>query len=69
VEAKLDAGLARNSQRLVQAGRSGEQFALLQELRLPGRYWAYTGNSTAAGVARALGLNLWPGEPTREGTI
>ena len=69
VEAKLDADLARNAQRLAQAGLSGEQFALLQELGLPDRYWAYTGNSTAAGVARALGLNLWPVEPTREGTI
>ncbi len=69
VEAKLDAGLARDAQRLAQAGRSGAQFALLQELGLPDRYWAYTGNSTAAGVARALGVDLWPGTPTREGTV
>jgi len=69
VEAKLDAGLAHDAQRLAFAGRSGEQVALLQELGLPDRYWAYTGNSTAAGVARALGLSLWPSKPTREGTI
>lgn len=69
VEAKLDAGLARNAQRLALAGRGGEHVALLQELGLPDRYWAYTGNSTAAGVARALGLSLWPSEPTREGTV
>jgi iron complex transport system substrate-binding protein len=69
VEAKLDAGLARDAQRLAAAGRSGAQFALLQELGLPDRYWAYTGNSTAAGVARALGVNLWPSKPTREGTV
>lgn len=68
VEAKVDAGFARDAQRLAQAGRRGEQVAWLQELGLPDRYWAFTGNSTAAGVARALGLNLWPAEPTREGT-
>jgi iron complex transport system substrate-binding protein len=69
VEAKLDAGLARDAARLAAAGRSGTQFALLQELGLPDRYWAYTGNSSAAGVARALGVELWPSKPTREGTI
>jgi iron complex transport system substrate-binding protein len=55
VEAKVDAGFARDAQRLAQAGRRGEQVAWLQELGLPDRYWAFTGNSTAAGVARA-----WP---------
>ncbi|MDR5753407.1 MULTISPECIES: iron-siderophore ABC transporter substrate-binding protein [unclassified Caballeronia] len=69
VEAKLDAGLARDAERLAAAGRKGAQFALLQELGLPDRYWAYTGNSTAAGVARALGVKLWPSTPTREGTV
>ncbi|WP_414695649.1 ABC transporter substrate-binding protein [Paraburkholderia sp.] len=68
VEAKVDAGFARDAQRLAQAGRRGEQVAWLQELGLPDRYWAFTGNSTAAGVAHALGLELWPAEPTREGT-
>ncbi len=68
VEAKVDAGFARNAQRLAEAGRRGEQVAWLQELGLPDRYWAFTGNSTAAGVAHALGLNLWPAEATREGT-
>ncbi|WP_323118328.1 ABC transporter substrate-binding protein [Burkholderia alba] len=68
VEAKLDAGLARDARRLAQAGRAGARFALLQELGLPDRYWAYTGNSTAAGVARALGVEIWPPRPTREGT-
>jgi iron complex transport system substrate-binding protein len=69
VEAQLDAGLARNAARLSAAGRAGERIALLQELGLPDRYWAYTGNSTAAGLARALGLVPWPKKPTREGTI
>lgn len=68
VQAQLDAGLARDAERLARAGRSGGRFALLQELGLPDRYWAYVGNSTAAGLARALGLVLWPPEPTREGT-
>ncbi len=68
VEAKVDAGFARDAQRLAQAGRRGEQVAWLQELGLPDRYWAFTGNSTAAGVAQALGLALWPAAPTREGT-
>lgn len=68
VEAEVDAGFARDAQRLAQAGRRGEQVAWLQELGLPDRYWAFTGNSTAAGVAHALGLDLWPAEPTREGT-
>lgn len=68
VEAKVDAGFARDAQRLAEAGRSAEQVAWLQELGLPDRYWAFTGNSTAAGVAHALGLNLWPAEATREGT-
>jgi iron complex transport system substrate-binding protein len=68
VEAKVDAGFARDSQRLADAGRRGGQVAWLQELGLPDRYWAFTGNSTAAGVAHALGLNLWPAEATREGT-
>lgn len=68
VEAKVDAGLARDAQRLAQAGRRGEQVAWLQELGLPDRYWAFTGNSTAGGVANALGLNIWPAEATREGT-
>ncbi|MGK8202563.1 ABC transporter substrate-binding protein [Burkholderia cenocepacia] len=69
VEAQLDAGLARNAARLSAAGRAGERIALLQELGLPDRYWAYTGNSTAAGLARALGLEPWPKKPTREGTL
>ncbi|CAB3726537.1 ABC transporter substrate-binding protein [Paraburkholderia rhynchosiae] len=68
VEATVEAGFARNAQRLAQAGRRGEQIAWVQELGLPDRYWAFTGNSTAAGVAHALGLRLWPAEPTREGT-
>jgi ferric hydroxamate transport system substrate-binding protein len=68
-DAALDAGLARDAARLKAAGLSGTQFALLQDLGLPDRYWAYTGNSTAAGVARALGVTLWPGKPTREGTV
>lgn len=68
IEATVDAGFARNARRLAQAGRQGAQVAWLQELGLPDRYWAFTGNSTAAGVARALGLTLWPAEPTREGT-
>ncbi|MFM0198445.1 iron-siderophore ABC transporter substrate-binding protein [Paraburkholderia fungorum] len=68
VEAKVEAGFARDAQRLAQAGRRGEQIAWLQELGLPDRYWAFTGNSTAAGVAHALGLESWPAEPTREGT-
>lgn len=68
VEAKVDAGFARDAQRLAEAGRRGEQVAWLQELGLPDRYWAFTGNSTAAGVAQALGLDPWPAEPTREGT-
>ncbi|WP_425304703.1 ABC transporter substrate-binding protein [Collimonas fungivorans] len=68
VEAKLDAGLARDAQRIKQAGRSGEQVAWLQELGLPDRYWAFTGNSMAGGVARALGVELGYAAPTREGT-
>jgi iron complex transport system substrate-binding protein len=68
VEAKVDAGFARDAQRLAEAGRRGQQVAWLQELGLPDRYWAFTGNSTAAGVAQALGLKLWPAEATREGT-
>lgn len=68
VEAKVDAGFARDAQRFAQAGRRGEQIAWLQELGLPDRYWSFTGNSTAAGVAHALDLELWPAEPTREGT-
>ncbi|MFM0310446.1 iron-siderophore ABC transporter substrate-binding protein [Paraburkholderia sp. RL17-383-BIF-A] len=68
VEAKVDAGFARDAQRLAEAGRRGEQVAWLQELGLPDRYWAFTGNSTAAGVAQALGLDPWPAEATREGT-
>ncbi|KVA16819.1 ABC transporter substrate-binding protein [Burkholderia ubonensis] len=69
VEARLDAGLARNAKRLAAAGRQHERVALLQDLGLPDRYWAYTGNSTAAGLARALGVDLWPKKPTREGTL
>lgn len=68
VEARLDAGLARDAQRIAQAGRSGEQVAWLQELGLPDRYWAFTGNSMAGGVARALGVELGYAAPTREGT-
>ncbi|QTO49874.1 iron-siderophore ABC transporter substrate-binding protein [Burkholderia latens] len=69
VEAQLDAGIARNASRLEAAGRRGERVALLQDLGLPDRYWAYTGNSTSAGLARALGLDPWPKKPTREGTL
>nr|WP_231747086.1 iron-siderophore ABC transporter substrate-binding protein [Burkholderia sp. BDU5] len=68
VEARVDAGLARDARRIAAAGRSGERVAWLQELGLPDRYWAFTGNSASAGIARALGLEPWPGEPTREGT-
>ncbi|AKM41080.1 iron-siderophore ABC transporter substrate-binding protein [Burkholderia contaminans] len=69
VDAQLDAGIARNAARLAAAGRTGERVALLQDLGLPDRYWAYTGNSTSAGLARALGLDPWPKKPTREGTL
>ncbi|MBN3784725.1 iron-siderophore ABC transporter substrate-binding protein [Burkholderia sp. Ac-20345] len=69
VDAQLDAGIARNATRLAAAGRKGERVALLQDLGLPDRYWAYTGNSTSAGLARALGLDPWPKKPTREGTL
>ncbi|KVA11964.1 iron ABC transporter substrate-binding protein [Burkholderia latens] len=69
VESQLDAGIARNASRLEAAGRRGERVALLQDLGLPDRYWAYTGNSTSAGLARALGLDPWPKKPTREGTL
>ncbi|WP_175762531.1 ABC transporter substrate-binding protein [Burkholderia ambifaria] len=69
VDAQLDAGIARNASRLRAAERSGERIALLQDLGLPDRYWAYTGNSTSAGLARALGLEPWPRKPTREGTV
>ncbi|MET3819665.1 ABC-type Fe3+-hydroxamate transport system substrate-binding protein [Burkholderia sp. PvR073] len=69
VDAQLDAGISRNAARLSAAGRSGERIALLQDLGLPDRYWAYTGNSTSAGLARALGLEPWPRKPTREGTL
>ena len=69
VEAQLDAGIARNASRLKAAGRGGDRIALLQDLGLPDRYWAYTGNSTSAGLARALGLDPWPKKPTREGTL
>lgn len=68
VQARVDAGLARDARRIAAAGRSGERVAWLQELGLPDRYWAFTGNSASAGIARALGLEPWPGEPTREGT-
>ncbi|KVF70897.1 iron ABC transporter substrate-binding protein [Burkholderia sp. FL-7-2-10-S1-D7] len=69
VEARLDAGIARNASRVKAAGRGGDRIALLQDLGLPDRYWAYTGNSTSAGLARALGLDPWPKKPTREGTL
>ncbi|WP_414629698.1 ABC transporter substrate-binding protein [Burkholderia humptydooensis] len=68
VQARVDAGLARDAGRIAAAGRAGERVAWLQELGLPDRYWAFTGNSAPAGIARALGLEPWPGEPTREGT-
>ncbi|MBN3754903.1 iron-siderophore ABC transporter substrate-binding protein [Paraburkholderia sp. Tr-20389] len=68
VERQLDEGLARDAKRLADAGRTHADFALLQELGLPDRYWAYTGNSMAGGVAKQLGLTLWPAQPTREGT-
>ncbi len=69
LNARVDAGIARNAQRIASAGRDGERVAWLQELGLPDRYWAFTGNSAPAGIARALGLDPWPGEPTREGTV
>ncbi|ACC73164.1 iron-siderophore ABC transporter substrate-binding protein [Paraburkholderia phymatum] len=68
VERQLDDGLARDAKRLADAERTHADFALLQELGLPDRYWAYTGNSMAGGVAKQLGLTLWPAQPTREGT-
>nr|ADU90670.1 putative iron compound ABC transporter [Collimonas sp. MPS11E8] len=68
VEAQLDAGLARDARRIAEAGRSGEQVAWLQELGLADRYWAFTGNSMAGGVARALGLEPGYAAATREGT-
>ncbi|KDB06523.1 hypothetical protein LIG30_4116 [Burkholderia sp. lig30] len=46
---------------------SGQVIAVQHNLGLPDRYWAYTGNSTAAGLARSLGLDWWPGKPPREG--
>lgn len=67
VRQTLDAALARNHARLAAAGLSGRRFVLLQDLGLTDRYWAHTGNSMAAGVARRLGLNTWPAAPSREG--
>jgi iron complex transport system substrate-binding protein len=68
IERQLDEGLARDAKRLADAGRTHADFALLQELGLPDRYWAYTSNSMAGGVAKKLGVTLWPSKPTREGT-
>lgn len=68
IERQLDEGLARDAKRLADAGRTHVDFALLQELGLPDRYWAYTSNSMAGGVAKKLGVTLWPSKPTREGT-
>nr|WP_110420174.1 iron-siderophore ABC transporter substrate-binding protein [Burkholderia vietnamiensis] len=69
VAAQPAAGIARTAARGAAAGRGGERLALLQDRGLPDRYWAYTGNSTSAGLARAMGLAPWPNTPTREGTL
>ena len=50
-------------------GRRGERVALLQDLGLPDRYWAYTGNSTLLGSRGRSGFDPWPKKPTREGTL
>lgn len=68
VKQLLSAKLQQNRQRLAAAGLTGSEFILMQELGLPDRYWAFTANSTAGGVAKVLGLHIWPAELTREGT-
>lgn len=68
VKRQLAETLERDRRRIVAAGLAGRQVAVLQELGLSDRYWAYTGNSMAGGIARALGLSIWPPQPTREGT-
>jgi iron complex transport system substrate-binding protein len=68
VKRQLQAKLAEDRQRLAAAGLTGQTFTLLQELGLTDRYWSFTANSMAGGVARQLGLSIWPSQPTREGT-
>ncbi|WP_432721082.1 iron-siderophore ABC transporter substrate-binding protein [Jeongeupia wiesaeckerbachi] len=68
VKRQLNAKLADDRRRLAAAGLSGQTFTLLHELGLKDTYWTFTGNSMAGGVARALGVSIWPAQPTREGT-
>ncbi|TCP11133.1 iron complex transport system substrate-binding protein [Crenobacter luteus] len=68
VRRELDAALERNRARIARAGLSGRQLVVLQELGLQDRYWAYTPNSMAGGIARRLGLSSWPSRPGKEGT-
>lgn len=68
VKHKLQNALAADRARLAVAGLNGKHIAILQELGLQDRYWAYTTNSMAGGVAQSLGISLWPNWPTKEGT-
>jgi ferric hydroxamate transport system substrate-binding protein len=68
VKHSLQNALAADRKRLADAGLSGKHIAILQELGLQDRYWAYTTNSMAGGVAQSLDISLWPNWPTREGT-
>ncbi|WP_395664374.1 ABC transporter substrate-binding protein [Methylocella sp.] len=67
VRADAEAAFARDHARLVDAGKTGAGFVLLQELSSPDTYWAFTGGSLAAGLAERLDLRFWPQRRTRDG--
>lgn len=67
VKRALFAKLAANQQRLKAAGLSGQTFTFVHDLGLTDNFWTFTSNSMAGGLARELGLSIWPNQPSKEG--
>jgi ABC-type Fe3+-hydroxamate transport system substrate-binding protein len=67
IRREVEAALAVDRGRIADAGLTGRQVTVLQDLGLQDTYWSFTGNSMFAGIGRRTGLRIWPPEPTRDG--
>jgi ABC-type Fe3+-hydroxamate transport system substrate-binding protein len=68
VKNQVAEALSLHRHRIAQAGLSGRQVAIMQDLGLQDTYWAFAGNSMIAGIGQRIGLQVWPKDRTHDGT-